>query len=525
MVERERGTEDQGPSCRRDLAMVPSSSAHYAKPFPLKEAPPSYRPYPPPLAKYQNVVADRNLFMDSLEKLHGTMGTKFMIPTIGGKELDLHRLFVEVTSRGGLEQIIRERRWKEVTAVFSFPATATNASFVLRKYYISLLHHYEQIYFFGAQGWTSPPPVPLQSPSPMPVPPRGLVEPELPSPEAQTSVTVKRRKSTGEFLPGASPLPSMVSPVVGVIDGKFEHGYLVSVRVGTQQLKGVLYYAKEHSVSQVPQDSGFVANNSGRDATVAGPRRRRRRKKSEIRKRDPAHPKLNRSGYNFFFAEQHARLKLLHPGRDREISKMIGELWNKLTETGKAVYQEKGFKDKERYRSEMEVYRERQKTGVLSDAVPIQQRRAAPDVATVEVDTNMDAEEGESLQTVAEEDDSLQTVAEEDDSLQTVAEEDDSFQTVAEEGDSLKTVESDTSSRVFDSEEEKTADKDLEIAKSPEAGYGSESANAAPGVSTEGDAFELGKRDQKVDENKDQGSGLENVSGLIKEESVASEGH
>lgn len=50
-------------------------------------------------------------------------------------------------------QIIRERRWKEVTAVFNFPSTATNASFVLRKYYISLLHHYEQIYFFKARGW------------------------------------------------------------------------------------------------------------------------------------------------------------------------------------------------------------------------------------------------------------------------------------------------------------------------------------------------------------------------------------
>lgn len=50
-------------------------------------------------------------------------------------------------------QIIRERRWKEVTAVFNFPSTATNASFVLRKYYVSLLHHYEQLYFFKARGW------------------------------------------------------------------------------------------------------------------------------------------------------------------------------------------------------------------------------------------------------------------------------------------------------------------------------------------------------------------------------------
>lgn len=27
------------------------------------------------------------------------------IPTVGGKALDLHRLFVEVTSRGGLEKV------------------------------------------------------------------------------------------------------------------------------------------------------------------------------------------------------------------------------------------------------------------------------------------------------------------------------------------------------------------------------------------------------------------------------------
>ncbi|XP_042489947.1 high mobility group B protein 15-like isoform X2 [Macadamia integrifolia] len=483
MVERGGETEDQGPSCRRDLAMVSSSSACYAKP--VRESHPNCRPYPPPLAKYQDVMADRKLFMNSLEKLHGTMGTKFMIPTIGGKELDLHRLFVEVTSRGGLEQVIRDRRWKEVTAVFNFPATATNASFVLRKYYISLLHHFEQIYLFGAQDWTSPPAVPLHSPSTMTVSSRVPVEPVPPSAEAQASVMVKRRKSTGEFLP-ASPPPPMPCPVVGVIDGKFEHGYLVSVMVGTRQLKGVLYHANELSAGQVPQYSGILANNSSRDAAGVGTRRRRRRKKSEIRRRDPAHPKLNRSGYNFFFAEQHARLKLLHPGKDREISKMIGELWNKLTETEKAVYQEKGFKDKERYKSEMVVYRERQRTGtVISDAVPIQQRHAGPDVAMVEVDPIIEAEEG----------------------------------------DSIQTIESDTSSGVSDSEEEKTADKDSEIEKSPLAGNGSESTNAAPGVSIEGDGFELRQRDQKEDENKVQDLGLDGVSGPIKKESVASEGH
>lgn len=33
--------------------------------------------------------------------------TFFRVPIIGGKELDLHHLFVEVTSRGGLEKVER----------------------------------------------------------------------------------------------------------------------------------------------------------------------------------------------------------------------------------------------------------------------------------------------------------------------------------------------------------------------------------------------------------------------------------
>lgn len=51
-------------------------------------------------------------------------------------------------------QVLDEKRWKEVTATFSFPSSATNASFILRKYYLSLLQHYEQVYYFKAKGWT-----------------------------------------------------------------------------------------------------------------------------------------------------------------------------------------------------------------------------------------------------------------------------------------------------------------------------------------------------------------------------------
>ena len=96
----------------------------------------------------------------------------------------------------------------------------------------------------------------------------------------------------------------------GTIDGKFEHGYLVTVNLGTEILHGVLYHASPRPTSP-PQ-----------------PERRRRRGR---RSRDPSHPKPNRSAYNFFFADKHSKLKALYPHREREFSKMIGESWSKLT--------------------------------------------------------------------------------------------------------------------------------------------------------------------------------------------------
>ncbi|ESQ36439.1 hypothetical protein EUTSA_v10007631mg [Eutrema salsugineum] len=345
-----------------------------------------------PEATYEAVVADPKLFMGSLERLHSLLGTKFMVPIIGGRDLDLHKLFVEVTSRGGINKILHERRWKEVTATFVFPPTATNASYVLRKYYFSLLNNYEQIYYFKANGQI--PPDSLQTPSARP----GLMQGTIrPSQELQAlTFTPQPKTDYGEF-PGGSLTGSNV---IGVIDGKFENGYLVTVTMGSEQLKGVLYQLLPQNTAahQTPQQShGVFPNNSNPQGITGGvTKRRRRRKKSEIKRRDPAHPKPNRSGYNFFFAEQHARLKPLHPGKDREISRMIGELWNKLNEEEKSVYQGKAMEDKERYRTEMEDYREKLRTGLLiSNAVPLQQRLPEQNVDMAEADLPIEEAEDE----------------------------------------------------------------------------------------------------------------------------------
>ncbi|KAI3697085.1 hypothetical protein L6452_29827 [Arctium lappa] len=392
-----------------------------------------YYLYPPPIARYEDVIANPKLFMDTLGNFHAAMGTKFMIPIVGGKDLDLHHLFVEVTSRGGIKKVLEEKKWKEVTNSFSFPPSATNASFILRKYYMSLIHHFEQVYYFKAKAWTPVSTDTWQSTKSTLTSTSGMSKAVLPlpefqmnqmkqqrSPSAETQVTpIKRQRTTTieDSLPTGFP-------VTGVIDGKFESGYLCTVMIGGEPLQGILYQCNGRPSYQIPDHHGAVARcqttsgNATRPSTMV---RRRRRKKSEIKKRDPAHPKPNRSGYNFFFAEQHARLKPLHPGKDRDISRMIGELWNNLTDSKKAVstkinslrydtqqdidriskvYQEKAMKDKERYRIEMEHYRENLRTGrLVSNAVPLVQHLFKRDASMMEFNETLETDGGVSPQT------------------------------------------------------------------------------------------------------------------------------
>ncbi|KAG1362711.1 putative High mobility group B protein 9 [Cocos nucifera] len=151
------------------------------------------------------------------------------------------------------------------------------------------------------------------------------------------------------ILPGKYNLP-----VTGRIVGKFEHGYFVMVNVGLQTLHGILYHAPQPSAS-----SSIATQNNAMVPYV--PQTQSRRRQRRHRNRDPDHPKPNRSAYNFFFAEKHAKLKVLYPNRERDFSKMIGEAWNQLTEEERKVYDEHGRRDKERYRREKQEYKERLK--------------------------------------------------------------------------------------------------------------------------------------------------------------------
>ncbi|XP_042444940.1 high mobility group B protein 9-like [Zingiber officinale] len=327
----------------------------------VKEVEEDEKVYPPPLHSHEDVIRDRLAFMESLRRFHSAMNTKFMIPVIGGKELDLHLLYAEVTQRGGLAKVIEEKKWREVIAAFKFPPTTTSASFVLRRYYLSLLHHYEQVYFFRTRGGLIPPAASSQTRAPPCRLEHSVVVCD------STMRTPKSRKRPSDEPQNRGPHNFTVT---GSIDGKFEYGYMVTVKIGNETLRGVLYHVQQ----QPSPAASNLASATPESSSVpgAGMARTRRRRRKGWRRRDPAHPKPNRSAYNFFFAEKHSKLKALYPHREREFSKMIGESWSKLSEEERTVYQDCGSKDKERYKREMQEYKERLKLAQLEEAAKME---------------------------------------------------------------------------------------------------------------------------------------------------------
>lgn len=105
----------------------------------------------------------------------------------------------------------------------------------------------------------------------------------------------------------------------------------MSVKLGSEVLNGVLYHP-DHASFTTPTVEPCTAIVP----YVDKPHRSRRRSRKR-RGGDPSRPKPNRSGYNFFFAEKHFKLKTLFPDREREFTKMIGQSWNNLSPEEKMV--------------------------------------------------------------------------------------------------------------------------------------------------------------------------------------------
>ncbi len=84
-------------------------------------------------------------------------------PRVGHKELDLRGLFVAVHSRGGYDNVVKQKLWKDVKEELSLPDSVTNAGFVLKGKYLEYFKEKEDklIPFLTAATPTHPIPTEL----------------------------------------------------------------------------------------------------------------------------------------------------------------------------------------------------------------------------------------------------------------------------------------------------------------------------------------------------------------------------
>ncbi|GJD12324.1 AT-rich interactive domain-containing protein 3A [Galdieria sulphuraria] len=98
--------------------------------------------------KWNCDTEEESHFYQSLYELMSRRGQPILrLPTLGFKELDLFRLFKEVTSRGGVDYVIAKKQWKEVADALGLPSSCTDSGFRLRLHYIRYLEPYERTYF------------------------------------------------------------------------------------------------------------------------------------------------------------------------------------------------------------------------------------------------------------------------------------------------------------------------------------------------------------------------------------------
>jgi hypothetical protein len=98
-------------------------------------------------------------FKENLIKFQRELGVEnFKVPSLGGKELDLCKLYKAVISRGGSHRVSNNKLWKEIVNEFEIPASCTSASFTLRNHYNKCLYQYEKKFFMGSSSFDAPEP-------------------------------------------------------------------------------------------------------------------------------------------------------------------------------------------------------------------------------------------------------------------------------------------------------------------------------------------------------------------------------
>lgn len=356
---------------------------------------------PPAEALHADVVRDQELFWKCLRSMWEKLGIQEKVPRVGGRELDLHMLYCNVTSLGGCERVIQRKHWRDAAESFNFPDTITSVSFSLRKAYVSFLFDFEQVYFFRMTGPR------VAAPQPQKVESHGPREPR----DAE-AVSARKRKAQQQDvvatsfvgLPQGTPTQltafsrasgSPEAAMVGtrgnvVIDARFDAGYFVSVKIGRYDFKGALYFPPPEHTMEGAGTPTFSPNKSALRSRLGGKPEPGNAATGFMdygsatkldRGKDPLAPKPNKTPFNFFSVDARHKAKESFPElAQSEITKKVGEMWQKATDEEKAPYIAMSNQDKARYQSELEAYNYK----LAAQASSLQAHHAATAVAAAQ---------------------------------------------------------------------------------------------------------------------------------------------
>lgn len=86
-------------------------------------------------------------FLSQLEDFYKTKGLEIPLthlPVLGGREIDLRKFYSAVVKRGGYDQIVAGKKWREVARELHIPDDCTSAGYSLRVHYETYLLEFEK---------------------------------------------------------------------------------------------------------------------------------------------------------------------------------------------------------------------------------------------------------------------------------------------------------------------------------------------------------------------------------------------
>ncbi|KAI8988262.1 hypothetical protein BDF20DRAFT_854728 [Mycotypha africana] len=93
---------------------------------------------------FMHTISDIKIHI-SYTQLHFVYSTTLQAePVLGGKRLDLYKIYQSVVNAGGFEEVTKNRGWKQIGDIFKFPSTCTNSAYILKGVYIRNLLGWEE---------------------------------------------------------------------------------------------------------------------------------------------------------------------------------------------------------------------------------------------------------------------------------------------------------------------------------------------------------------------------------------------